>query len=51
MQQETKFAIKEKGGRKGGGGGNQQNPPFSDVKKAHCKAKGECIKKLFNFLL
>ncbi len=50
MQQGTKFAAKEKGERSGGGG-DQQNPPHSDVKKAHCKAKGECIKKLFNFLL
>jgi hypothetical protein len=48
MQQGTKFAAKEKGERSWGGG-DQQNPPHSDVKKAHFKAKGECIKKLFNF--
>jgi hypothetical protein len=51
MQQETKFAAKEKGESKREEGGDKKNPPLSDVKKAHCKAKGECVEKLFNFLL
>jgi hypothetical protein len=51
MQQETKFCYKRKRGKEGGRGGEPTKPTFLRCQKSSCKAKGECIKKLFNFLL